>query len=144
MIQWSVYSCSCLQLFVEFRTSFLQVGLRHIKHIVNLQFRIYIILLASLLGHQTVVIVFDFLPFLFVHNSESRDENRETLLAFEDCHLRQSFTIVVLNLLSFSLLVLIKVQTGYSVKGAEYRQLITLLLTVHDEHQGVHSIVFTP
>ena len=47
-----------------------------------------------------VVIVFDFLPCFLVHNGKSRDENRETLLAFEDCHQRQSFTIVVLNLLS--------------------------------------------
>ena len=144
LIQRSVYSCSCLQLLIEFRTSLLQVGLRHIKHIVNLQFRIYVILLASLLGHQAVVIVFDFLSCLLVHNGESRDENRKTLLAFEDCHLGQSFTIVVLNLLSFSLLVLIEVQTGHSVEGAEHRQLISLFLTVHDEHQGIHAVILTP
>lgn len=35
-IQRSVHSCSCLQFLVEFRTSLLQIGLRHIKHIVNL------------------------------------------------------------------------------------------------------------
>ena len=115
LIQRSVYSCSCLQFFVEFRTSFLQVGLRHIKHIVNLQFGIYVILLASLLGHQAVVIVFDFLPCFLVHNGESRDENRETLFAFADCHLRQSFAVVVLNLLSFPLLVLVEVQTGLTI-----------------------------
>ena len=52
-------------------------------------------------------------------------------LVFEDCHLRQSFTIiVVLYLLSSSLLVLVEVQTGNSVEGAEHRQLISLLLTV--------------
>ena len=107
LIQRSVHSCSCLQFLVEFRTSLLQVGLCHIKHIVNLQFRIYVILLASLLGHQTVVIVFDFFPCFLVHNGESRDEYRKTLLAFEDCHLRQSFAVVVLNLLSSSLFVLV-------------------------------------
>ena len=114
LIQRSVHSCSCLQLLVEFRASLLQVCLRHIKHIVNPQFRIYVILLASLLGHQTVVIIFDFFLCFLVHNGESRDENRETLLAFEDCHLRQSFAVVVLNLLFFSLLVLVEVQTGLS------------------------------
>ena len=53
LIQRSVHSCSCLQLLVEFRTSLLQ-------------FRIYVIRLASLFGHQTVVIVFDFLPCIYM------------------------------------------------------------------------------
>lgn len=128
LIQRSVHSCSGLQFLVEFRTSLLQVGLRHIKHIVNLQFRIYVILLASLLGHQTVVIVFDFLPCFLVHNGESRDENRETLLAFEDCHLRQSFTIIVLYLLSFSLLVLIEVQTGLTIWSYFCRLFFSMML----------------
>ena len=128
LIQRSVHSCSCLQLLVEFRTSLLQVGLRHIKHIVNLQFRIYVILLASLLGHQTVVIVFDLLPCFLVHNGESRDENRETLFAFADCHLRQSFAVVVLNLLSFSLLVLVEVQTGLTIWSYFCRLFFSMML----------------
>lgn len=128
LIQRSVHSCSCLLLLVEFRASLLQVGLRHIKHIVNLQFRIYVILLASLLGHQTVVIVFDFLPCFLVHNGESRDENWETLFAFEDCHLRQSFAVVVLNLLSFSLLVLVEVQTGLTIWSYFCRLFFSVML----------------
>jgi hypothetical protein len=52
----------------------------------------------------------------------------ETLLAFEDCHLRQSFTIIVLYLLSFSLLVLIEVQTGLTIWSYFCRLFFSMML----------------
>ena len=143
MLHRTFQPCCFLQLLIEFGTSLLQIRLCDIEDVVNLQFRIYVIIPTLFLSHLFVVIVFDTLLRLFVNDGKGCDENRETLLSFKDCHLWKSLAIVVLDLLLTALFVLGKVQTRYSVKGAEHWQIISLLLTVHHEHQGVHTIVFT-
>ena len=105
-----------------------------IEDVIDLELRIYVILLSSLLGHLLVVIVLYLLLGFWIYHSEGSDKHGEALFSLVDSNMRKWFTFAILDLLLRTLLVLGEVQTCDTVKGAEYWQLVALFLAVHHEH----------
>ena len=131
-----------LELLEEFGTGFLQVGLSfHIEHVVGLQLGIDIVLGSFFLRHLLIVIVLDFLLCLFVDDSESRDEDRETLGSLIHGNERQLVSFAVLGFLLRTLFVLHIVQVRDTVEGRPDRQLVAFLLGMEHQHHAVHSVV---
>ena len=118
------------KLGIEFWTCFLKVGLRYIEDRIDLQFWVHIVLLSLLLAQLFVVIVFDPFLGLRVDTAKGRNKDWEALLPFLYRYLWTCLTIAILDLLLGSLLVLGEVQSRDSVEGAEYWQIVVILLTM--------------
>lgn len=84
------------QLFIHFRTCLLQIGLsRYVEHVIDLKFRIDLVLFLLLTGEILVIIIGDMgLRFLIDHGERSQ-KHREGFLSRVDSYLRQLVAVLV-------------------------------------------------
>ena len=122
-----------LQLFPQLRTCFLQIGLRHIENPEHLHIRIDIVLLFFIIGEFLVILILDFLFRLFVDTRKRGQHDRKGLLAAQHGDTRQ-FLFVLAGI----------IEPLHTVERAETWNLISLILTVQQQHKSVHAVILAP
>ena len=132
----------CLELLEHLGTGQFQVGLRcDVEHVVDLELRVHFVLGLLFLGEVPVVVIGDLLLGLRIDDGEGREEDRERLLALVDAHLRELVVVLVAGLEHIAVLILDVVEIRDAVEGRPDGDIVSHLLGLHHQHQGVPAVV---
>ena len=125
---------------VNLRPCLLHVCLIDVEDIVNHRARIDIVMFPLAFRHLFVLLVLNLLIRVLINDRKAGKEDRETLLALVNRHHRALIPLGI-HCRHIANRCLVVIETHHSVECTEHRVLVPLLLTVHQEHEAVHTIV---